>query len=107
MIWLLDPVWIVNAVGAELRGARERKRRKTGGKVGGGKSYAEANPELVKAAGKLRARLPRMSLREVSAELASSGLLRHRGERNWIVASNDANADNRSRNRQSPTARQL
>jgi hypothetical protein len=74
MIWLLDPVRIVNAVGAELRGARERKRRKTDGKVEGRKSYAEANPELVKAAGKLRARLPRMSLREISAEPASSGL---------------------------------
>ncbi len=29
---------------AKLRGARERKRRKTGGKVEGRKSYAEANP---------------------------------------------------------------
>jgi DNA invertase Pin-like site-specific DNA recombinase len=35
---------------AKLRGARERKRRKTGGKVEGRKSYAETKPELVKLA---------------------------------------------------------
>ena len=29
---------------AKLRGARDRKRRKTGGKVEGRKSYAEATP---------------------------------------------------------------
>jgi hypothetical protein len=58
---------------------RERKRRKTDGQVEGGKSYAEANPEMVKAAGKFRARLPRMSLREISAGLASSGFTTPRG----------------------------
>jgi DNA invertase Pin-like site-specific DNA recombinase len=64
---------------AKLRGARERKRRKTGGKVEGRKSYAEANPELVKAAGELSARRPRLSLRAISAELASNGFTTKRG----------------------------
>jgi len=57
---------------AKLRGARERKRRKTGGKVEGRKSYAEANPELVKLARQLSERTPKLSLRQISAELASA-----------------------------------
>ncbi|WP_256809428.1 recombinase family protein [Bradyrhizobium sp. Bra64] len=58
---------------AKLRGARERKRRKTGGKVEGRKSYAETNPELVGLARSLRDQRPRLSLRQISAELFSAG----------------------------------
>ena len=54
---------------AKLRGARERKRRKTGQKVEGRKSYAEVNPELVGKARELSAQRPRLSLRQISAEL--------------------------------------
>ena len=64
---------------AKLRGARERKRRKTGGKVEGRKSYAEANPQLVDLARKLSERRPRLSLREISAALASEGFTTPRG----------------------------
>jgi DNA invertase Pin-like site-specific DNA recombinase len=64
---------------AKLRGARERKRRKTGGKVEGRKSYAEANPQLVDLARKLSERRPRLSLREISAALAAEGFTTPRG----------------------------
>ena len=64
---------------AKLRGARERKRRKTGGKVEGRKSYAEANPQLVELARKLSEQRPRLSLREISAALASEGFTTPRG----------------------------
>jgi hypothetical protein len=53
---------------AKLRGARERKRRKTGCKVAGRKSYAEANPQLVDLARKLSEQRPRLSLREILTE---------------------------------------
>jgi DNA invertase Pin-like site-specific DNA recombinase len=65
---------------AKLRGARERKRRKTGGKVEGRKSYAEANPQLVELALKLSEQRPRLSLREISASLASEGFNTPRGQ---------------------------
>ena len=65
----------------KLRGARERKRRKTGGKVEGRKSYAEANPKLVELARKLSEQRPRLSLREISAALASEGFTTPRGVR--------------------------
>jgi DNA invertase Pin-like site-specific DNA recombinase len=64
---------------AKLRGARERKRRKTGGKVEGRKSYAEANPALVDLARKLSEQRPRLSLREISAALAAEGFTSPRG----------------------------
>ena len=64
---------------AKLRGARERKRRKTGGKVEGRKSYAEANPQLVDLARKLSEQRPRLSLREISAALAAEGFTTRRG----------------------------
>jgi DNA invertase Pin-like site-specific DNA recombinase len=64
---------------AKLRGARERKRRKTGGKVEGRKSYAEANPQLVELARELSKQRPRLSLREISAALASEGFTTPRG----------------------------
>lgn len=64
---------------AKLRGARERKRRKTGGKVEGRKSYAEANPQLVELAHELSEQRPRLSLREISAALAAKGFTTSRG----------------------------
>jgi hypothetical protein len=64
---------------AKLRGARERKRRKTGLKVEGRKSYAEANPTLVELAKQLSEQRPRLSLREISAALASQGFTTPRG----------------------------
>jgi DNA invertase Pin-like site-specific DNA recombinase len=58
---------------AKLRGARERKRRKTGGKVEGRKSLAESRPEAVAMARELSGQRPRLSLREISAALAEAG----------------------------------
>lgn len=55
---------------AKLRAARDRKRGRTGKKVGGRKSYLESNPEMVARAVALRA-LP--SLRAISAALAADG----------------------------------
>lgn len=55
---------------AKLRAARDRKRVRTGKKVGGRKSYLETNPTLVARAVALRA-LP--SLRAISAQLAEEG----------------------------------
>lgn len=63
---------------AKLRGARERKRRKTGGKVEGRKSYAEANPEMVQRAVEL-SNQRRMSLRQISTQLAEAGYCTPRG----------------------------
>jgi DNA invertase Pin-like site-specific DNA recombinase len=64
---------------AKLRGARERKRRKTGLKVEGRKTYAEKNPELVERARRLSEQRPRLSLREISVALASQGFATARG----------------------------
>jgi len=64
---------------AKLRGARERKRRRTGGKVEGRKSYAEANPNVVELAHQLSEQRPRLSLRGISAALASQGFTTPRG----------------------------
>lgn len=58
---------------AKLRGARERKRRKTGGKVEGRKSLAESRPEAVAKARELSEQRPRLSLRQISAQLATAG----------------------------------
>jgi DNA invertase Pin-like site-specific DNA recombinase len=66
---------------AKLRGARERKR-KAEGKCEGRKSHAERNPELVVLAKRLHRQKPkggRMSLRAVSAELATQGFLNENG----------------------------
>jgi hypothetical protein len=66
---------------AKLRGARERKRREAG-KCEGRKSHAERNPELVALAKRLHRQKPkggRMSLRAISAELASQGFLNENG----------------------------
>ncbi|AWM07727.1 recombinase family protein [Bradyrhizobium symbiodeficiens] len=67
---------------AKLRGARERKRRKTGGKVEGRKSWAERSKEdakvaeMVEAATRLQGQ--GLSLRDIAAELDKLG---HRNER--------------------------
>jgi DNA invertase Pin-like site-specific DNA recombinase len=67
---------------AKLRGARERKRA-TGVKVEGRKSYVEQSPEMVRLAKRLH-RYPvngkRRSLRAVSAALASAGFLASSGK---------------------------
>ena len=66
---------------AKLRGARERKRRKTGGKVEGRKSWAEIDPKMVEAAKRLRgtSRRPAKSLREIAVELKKRGFVNERG----------------------------
>jgi DNA invertase Pin-like site-specific DNA recombinase len=68
---------------SKLKGAHDRKRRDTGLKVEGRKSYAEARPEVVTLAKKLH-RYPvnghRRSLREVSRELAVAGHLTKAGK---------------------------
>jgi DNA invertase Pin-like site-specific DNA recombinase len=73
---------------AKLRGARERKRRKTGGKVEGRKSWAEravaskAAADLVATAKRLRGFdpiRPAMSLRRIAAELDKLGYCNERG----------------------------
>ena len=67
---------------AKLRGARERKRAATG-KCEGRKSHIEVNPDLVATAKQLRRRSPKggqLSLRAISAELASRGFLNERGQ---------------------------
>jgi DNA invertase Pin-like site-specific DNA recombinase len=63
---------------AKLRGARERKRRKMG-KVEGRKSYAEADPGMVKLACELSEQRPRLSLRKIAAELQLRGFTTPRG----------------------------
>jgi hypothetical protein len=57
---------------AKLKGARDRVRRRAG-KCEGRKSYAERAPELVELAKAIKSRGGRVSLREVSAELAARG----------------------------------
>jgi DNA invertase Pin-like site-specific DNA recombinase len=68
---------------SKLKGARDRKRRDTGLKVEGRKSYAEKNPAMVALARKLH-RYPvngrRRSLREVAAELAAAGYVVREGK---------------------------
>jgi DNA invertase Pin-like site-specific DNA recombinase len=65
----------------KLKGARDRKRA-TGAKVEGRKSYAEMNPEAVALAKKLH-RYPvngkRRSLRQVAAAMAEQGVLGSNG----------------------------
>jgi DNA invertase Pin-like site-specific DNA recombinase len=67
---------------AKLRAARERKRA-SGEKVEGRKSYGELKPKLVKEAKRL-ARKPtkgsRLSLRQISAALAAKGFLTPSGK---------------------------
>jgi DNA invertase Pin-like site-specific DNA recombinase len=62
---------------AKLKAARDRKKAVTG-KCGGRQSYAEAKPDTVALARKLRER--RMSLRKIAAELAKQGHLTVNGK---------------------------
>jgi DNA invertase Pin-like site-specific DNA recombinase len=63
---------------AKLKAARDRKREATG-KCEGRKSYAEAKPEMVATARRLSEERPRLSLRQISAQLASQGYMTPRG----------------------------
>lgn len=67
----------------KLRGARDRKRAMTG-KCEGRKSHAEANPNAVALARKLHRKVrgidKRMSLRDISAEMAKLGHLAASGK---------------------------
>ncbi|WP_354096039.1 hypothetical protein [Bradyrhizobium sp. RT10b] len=71
---------------AKLRGARERKRRKTGGKVEGRKSWVERSGEDSDEGKKIAAMIAAakrlendgLSLRDIAAELDKLG---HRNER--------------------------
>jgi DNA invertase Pin-like site-specific DNA recombinase len=68
---------------AKLKGARERKRTRTGQKVEGRKNHAELHPELVALVRQLRRKRPKggqRSLRQISAELAAQGHLNERGQ---------------------------
>ena len=68
---------------AKLRGARERKRKETGKKVGGWKSHAELWPEVVAEARRLRrakGKAGRLSYREISARLKDAGYSNERSE---------------------------
>lgn len=64
---------------AKLRGARERKHRKTSAKVEGRKSLAGSRPEVVAIARELSGRRPRLSLGEIRAALAEAGHTTPRG----------------------------
>jgi DNA invertase Pin-like site-specific DNA recombinase len=69
-------------IAAKLKGARER-RRAQGFKCGGRLSHAEKRPEVVTLAKQLRRKRRggrRLSLREISAELASLGLVNELGQ---------------------------
>jgi hypothetical protein len=68
-----------------LKGARDRKRERTGKKVEGRKSWAEIKPELVEAAKRLRRRTKagQRSLRATAVELAARG---HRNERGAVFS---------------------
>ncbi len=68
---------------AKLAAARRRKRMATGKKVEGRKSDAEARPDVVKLAKALARKKPkggRLSLRAISAALATQGFLNERGK---------------------------
>src|SRR5215210_6165961 len=68
---------------SKLKAARDRKRRETGRKVEGRKSYAEMSPDLVRLAKRLH-RYPvngrRRSLRDVAKALAGLGYLASSGK---------------------------
>lgn len=67
----------------KLTAARKRKRQATGQKVEGRKSHAEARPDVVALAKKLRRKRPKggqRSLREISAALEAAGYLNERGK---------------------------
>jgi hypothetical protein len=63
-----------------IRKGQAAKRKATGKRCGGRKTYLERDPELVETARQLSERRPRLSLREISAELAASGYLASSGQ---------------------------
>jgi DNA invertase Pin-like site-specific DNA recombinase len=65
---------------AKLRAAGDRKRAENG-KCEGRKSHQEANPATVALAKAIKARGPRVSLRDVAAELEAAGHLNRNGKR--------------------------
>jgi len=67
---------------AKLAAARQRKRERTGMKVGGMKSHVETRPEVVALAHRLARKKPKggkLSLRAISAALAVEGHVNARG----------------------------
>jgi len=62
---------------AKLQAARERKKAATG-KCEGRKSWQEMDPKLVRTAKALRAK--KLTLRQISAELANQGYMSHTGK---------------------------
>jgi DNA invertase Pin-like site-specific DNA recombinase len=67
---------------ARLKRARDLKAERTGEKVGGRKSHAERNPELVREAKRLARRSPKgkqRSLRQIAAELERRGFVNENG----------------------------
>jgi DNA invertase Pin-like site-specific DNA recombinase len=68
---------------AKLKGARDRKRQRTG-RCEGRRSHADINPELVVQVRKLRRANPktgkRMSLRSISTALAKRGFVNRAGK---------------------------
>jgi DNA invertase Pin-like site-specific DNA recombinase len=64
---------------AKLKGARERKRRDTGRKVEGRKSYIEARPTTVQMACELSFQ-PHTSLRKIAAAMAMAGHVTAKGK---------------------------
>jgi DNA invertase Pin-like site-specific DNA recombinase len=66
------------ALVAKLKGARDRRARETGKRCGGIASHAETRPDVVAVARQLGS--AGMSLRKISAELATRGFLNDRGQ---------------------------
>lgn len=67
----------------KLANARRRKRQATGRKVEGRRSHAEARPDTVELAKRLRRKRPKggqRSLREIAAELAAAGHVNAKGK---------------------------
>jgi len=68
---------------AKLKAARVRKRKATGRKVEGRKTHLELHPDVVALARQLRRKRrngERLSLRDISAELASRGYMNANGK---------------------------
>jgi DNA invertase Pin-like site-specific DNA recombinase len=69
----------------KLKGARDRASERLGRRVEGRKGYADTKPELIREAKRLYRRNPktgeRRSLREIAAELETSGFVTAKGQR--------------------------
>ena len=89
---------------AKLAAARKRKRETTGKKCEARRSHAEARPEVVDLARRLRRRKPKggqLRLRAISAELATAGDVNERGPavRSEVGACNAGEIDWREQSR--------